>query len=65
MGLLGVYPAASDHRVNVDDLRVECLTCGEQKMVTVEYYMCIGVGPRCRCGGNDGHFDWLLVFERD
>jgi hypothetical protein len=60
MGLLGVYPAGHG-KLDPTDLTVQCTECGEQKMVTVEFYMYLGLPPHCPCGNTK----WLLVFERE
>jgi hypothetical protein len=59
MGLLGVYPAGHG-ALNEDDLTLQCTECGEQKMMTIEFYVRIGLPPRCPCGTST----WLLVFGR-
>lgn len=61
MGLLGVYPAGFGAPLNDDDLTLQCSECSERKMMTVEFYVGIGLPPRCSCGNTK----WLLVFGRE
>jgi hypothetical protein len=58
MGLLGMYPATSGHKVNDDDVLAECAGCGKQKMMTREFVDATAFVPRCRtCQGDV----WLWI----